>query len=111
MCCQVGVLTARIIHLKVGTKTVQYQGRNLETQTSVLEDCTGKIKLKLWEDQVGSVSHGETYTFTQLNTREFTSELFLTTTKQTTVEKVAPLPGLGPIPPPENKEEDRKSVV
>lgn len=107
---QIGLITGRIVHLNVRTKNVEYQGRQLETKTSILEDITGKIKVQLWEDQVGSVSYGETYQFTNLTTREFKGELFLTTTKDTIIEKVQPLLGLGPIPPNTTTEEPVKSI-
>lgn len=71
MSCQIGVLTGRIVHLTVGTKTVEFQGRQLETQSVTLQDNTGYIRVQLWEGQVGLLSDGTTYQFTQLSTREF----------------------------------------
>jgi hypothetical protein len=95
---------------KDGTPDVEFQGRHLETQSAQAEDATGRIKLQLWEDQIGMLSYGKSYRFTSLTTREFDGELFLTTTKETEIEEIPPLPGLGDISPHEEKEEPMTSL-
>lgn len=35
--------------------------RETETQSALVEDVTGKIRLQLWEGQVGLVLYGKTY--------------------------------------------------
>lgn len=76
---------------------MEFQGRQLETQSVTVEDAGGKIRLQLWESQVGVALFGKTYKFCNLSTREFNGEFFLTTTRQTTIEEARPLPGLGAI--------------
>ncbi len=76
----------------------------------IIEDGSGKIRLKLWESQVGMVLFGKTYTFSNLSTREFSGELFVTTTRQTSIEQVRSLPGLGAIVPCEVREDPVLSV-
>ncbi len=85
--------------LKAGT---ELQGRQVETQSVIIEDGSGKIRLQLWESQVGMVLFGKTYTFSNLSTREFSGELFVTTTRQTSIEQVRSVPGLGAIVPCED---------
>ncbi len=91
---QIGEVTGRIVHLKAGT---ELQGRQVETQSVIIEDGSGKTRLQLWESQV---LFGKTYTFSNL--REFSCELFVTTTRQTSIEQVQSLPGLGAIVPCED---------
>ncbi len=93
---QIGEVTGRIVHLKAGT---ELQGRQVETQSVIIEDGSGKIRLQLWESQV---LFGKTYTFSNLSTREFSCELCVTTTRQTSIEQVQSLPGLGAIVPCED---------
>ncbi len=104
---QIGEVTGHIVHLKAGT---ELQGRQVETQSVIIEDGSGKIRLKLWESQVGMVLFGKTYTFSNLSTREFSGELFVTTTRQTSIEQVRSLPGLGAIVPCEVREDPVLSV-
>ncbi len=85
--------------LKAGT---ELQGRQVETQSVIIEDGSGNIRLQLCESQVGMVLFGKTYTFSNLSTREFSCELFVTTTRQTSIEQVRSLPGLGAIVPCED---------
>ncbi|KAI2646309.1 Single-stranded DNA binding protein Ssb [Labeo rohita] len=101
----VGEVTGRIVHLMTATENVEVQGRQLETQSVLVEDASGKVRVQLWESQVGLVLFGKTYKFHNLSTREYQGELFVTTTRQTTVEEVRPLPGLGAIAPCEVRED------
>ncbi|RXN20122.1 hypothetical protein ROHU_025160 [Labeo rohita] len=87
----VGELTGQTVHLRASTEMVEIQGRQVETQSVMLQDASGTIRVQLWETQVGVVSFGKTYKFIQLSTREFQGELFLTTTRETTVEAVSSL--------------------
>ncbi len=96
---QIGEVTGRIVHLKAGT---ELQGRQVETQSVIIEDGSGNIRLQLCESQVGMVLFGKTYTFSNLSTREFSCELCVTTTRQTSIEQVQSLPGLGAIVPCED---------
>ncbi len=73
---QIGELTGHIVHLKVGTNNVEFQGRQLETQSVTVEDAGGKIRLQLWDSQVGVALFGKTYKFCNLSTREFNGEFF-----------------------------------
>ncbi len=45
--CQIGEVTGRIVHLKAGTDNVELQGRQVETQSVIVEDGSGKIRLQL----------------------------------------------------------------
>ncbi|RXN14947.1 hypothetical protein ROHU_028415 [Labeo rohita] len=107
---QVGELTGRIVHLRASTEMVEIQGRQVEMQSVMLQDASRTIRVQLWESQVGVVSFGKTYKFTKLSTREFQGELFLTTTRETTVEAVSSLPGLGAMPRCDVKEDPVVSV-
>ncbi|XP_026109895.1 uncharacterized protein LOC113082483 [Carassius auratus] len=101
----IGEVTGRIVHLRAGTDNVEFQGRQLETQSVIFEDASGKIRLQLWESQVGVVLFGKTYKFSNLSTREFQGELFVTTTRQSTIEEVGPLSGMGAIVPCDVRED------
>ncbi|RXN18139.1 ATP-dependent DNA helicase PIF1 [Labeo rohita] len=106
----VGELTGQIVHLRASTEMVEIQGRQVETQSVMLQDASGTIRVQLWETQVGVVSSGKTYKFTQLSTREFQGELVLTMTRETTVEAVSSLPGPGAMPRCDVKEDPVVSV-
>ncbi|KAF4114196.1 hypothetical protein G5714_004419 [Onychostoma macrolepis] len=106
----IGEVTVRIVHLKAGTDNVELQGRPVETQSVIVQDGSGKIRLQLWESQVGQALFGKTYKFSNLSTREFNGELFVTTTRQTSIEQVGPLPGLGAIVSCEVREDPVISV-
>ncbi|KAL0148848.1 hypothetical protein M9458_055857, partial [Cirrhinus mrigala] len=106
----VGEVTGRIAHLMTATQNVEVRGRHLETQSVLVEDVSGKIRVQLWESQEGLVLFGKTYKFNNLSTREYQGELFVTTTRQTTIEEVRPLPGLGAIAPCDVREDPVISV-
>lgn len=76
------------------TETVEFQGASIETQSCYLEDNTGTIKLQLWESLIGKVAFGSTYKITNVSTRVFAGSMYLTTSRQTEIEEVAPLVGL-----------------
>ncbi len=100
----------RSVELPMKENCCWLQGRQVETQSVIIEDGSGKIRLQLWESQVGMVLFGKTYTFSNLSTREFSGELFVTTTRQTSIEQVRSLPGLGAIVPCEVREDPVISV-
>ncbi|KAL0152506.1 hypothetical protein M9458_052229 [Cirrhinus mrigala] len=83
------------IRKMASTAMVEIQGR---------QDASGTIRVQLWESQVGVVCFGKTY-------KEFQGELFLTTTRETTVEAVSSLPGLGAMPRCDVKEDPVVSVT
>ncbi|KAJ8364911.1 hypothetical protein SKAU_G00137420 [Synaphobranchus kaupii] len=70
---------------KAARRWFRCKGDKVEVQTCYAEDTTGRIKLQLWGDQIGTFSDGCSYNFTNLSTREFARKLFLTTTRKSTI--------------------------
>lgn len=70
------------MHLTVGTENVEFQGRQLETQSAQVEDVTGRIKLQLWEGQVGLLSENSTE-----NSENSTENYFLQRPKKAKLKK------------------------
>ncbi|ROI42822.1 hypothetical protein DPX16_7099, partial [Anabarilius grahami] len=90
----VGVLVARAAFVSATTESVTYYGNILEKQTCYLKDATGKIKAQLWDTHIGAIQLGKTYRLSNLSTREFRGDVYVTTTRQNEVQEVAALEGL-----------------
>lgn len=69
-----------------------------------------RIKLQLWDDQIGLICYGKCDQFTSLTTREFDGELFITTTKETEIQEIPSWPGLGDIIPHKETEQPVTAV-
>ncbi|KAJ8364920.1 hypothetical protein SKAU_G00137510 [Synaphobranchus kaupii] len=103
----IGVLDARVCQLKGSTEVVRVQGDKVEVQTCYAEDVTGRIKLQLWGDQIGTFSDGCSYNFTNLSTREFARKLFLTATRKSTILQMPDMQG---IPVSETASDDEQDI-
>ena len=57
---QIVTVTAKVTHLYL-SKTVGSE--NLQLQHAIIADPSGTIKVTLWENFVGSIKQGDTYTF------------------------------------------------
>ncbi|KAJ8364914.1 hypothetical protein SKAU_G00137450 [Synaphobranchus kaupii] len=106
----IGVLDATVCQLKGSTEVVRVQGDKVEVQTCYAEDVTGRIKLQLWGDQIGTFSDGCSYNFTNLSTREFTRKLFLTTTRKSTILQMPDMQGI-PVSETASDDEQDNSMV
>ncbi|KAJ8364905.1 hypothetical protein SKAU_G00137360 [Synaphobranchus kaupii] len=103
----IGVLDATVCQLKGSTEVVRVQGDKVEVQTCYAEDATGRIKLELWGDQIGTFSDGCSYNFTNLSTREFARKLFLTATRKSTILQMPDMQG---IPVSETASDDEQDI-
>ncbi|KAJ8364912.1 hypothetical protein SKAU_G00137430 [Synaphobranchus kaupii] len=107
---KIGVLDATVCQLKGSTEVVRVQGDKVEVQTCYAEDTTGRIKLQLWGDQIGTFSDGCSYNFTNLSTREFARKLFLTTTRKSTILQMPDMQGI-PVSETASDDEQDNSMV
>ena len=57
---QIVTVTAKVTHLYL-SKTVGYE--NVQLQHAIIADPSGTMKMTLWENFVGSIKQGDTYTF------------------------------------------------
>ena len=57
---QIVTVTAKVTHL-YPSKTVG--SKNLQLQHGIIADPSGTMKMTLWENFVGSIKQGDTYTF------------------------------------------------
>ena len=57
---QIVRVTAKVTHL-YSSKTVG--SKNLQIQHAIIADPSGTMKMTLWENFVGSIKQGDTYTF------------------------------------------------
>ena len=57
---QIVTVTAKVTHL-YPSKTVS--SKNLQLQHAIIADPSGTMKMTLWENFVGSIKQGDTYTF------------------------------------------------
>lgn len=76
------------------TETVEFHGASIESQSCYIEDNTGTIKVQLWESLIGKVAFESTYKITHVSTRVFGGSMYLTTSRKSEIEEVAPLVGL-----------------
>ncbi|KAL0152503.1 hypothetical protein M9458_052226, partial [Cirrhinus mrigala] len=65
---------------------VNIRGTDWELKTCQVADSTSSMELTLWETYMEAVKTSESYTFTNLTTRNYNGKLSLTTTRQTTIE-------------------------
>ncbi|XP_056598323.1 uncharacterized protein LOC130421298 [Triplophysa dalaica] len=91
---QVGCFEGLVVHVSETTEMIEFQGRQCEMQSCHVQDYTGNIKVQLWEDQVGCLINGNTYKISNLSTRSFGGNLYLTTTLDTQFNQIAALPGV-----------------
>ncbi|KAJ8364916.1 hypothetical protein SKAU_G00137470 [Synaphobranchus kaupii] len=103
----IGVLDATVCQLKGSMDVVRVQGDKVEVQTCYAEDATGRIKLQLWGDQIGTFSDGCSYNFTNLSTREFARKLFLNATCKSTILQMPDMQG---IPVSETASDDEQDI-
>lgn len=77
---QLLTLKAKVAHLHVPKKV---QSQNLLLQEAMLVDPSGTIKFVLWENFVGTIQQGSTYSFHDIRVKKdkFSSEIFLNTAK------------------------------
>ncbi len=76
------------------TETVEFHGASIESQSCYIEDNTGTIKVQLWESLIGKVAFESTYKITHVSNRVFAGSMYLTTSRKSEIEEVAPLIGL-----------------
>jgi len=68
-------ISATVCKLNNAT-TVKAWGTDCEIQECSLQDSSGEIQLTLWEKQVSQLQLGNSYTFTNLKTRQGRGNLF-----------------------------------
>ncbi|XP_026111621.1 uncharacterized protein LOC113088784 [Carassius auratus] len=94
---QVSAVVGRVVHVSQCTETVEFQGASIEAQSCYLEDTSGTIKIQLWESLIGKLDFGRTYKLTNVSTRVFAGSMYLTTSRRTEIQQVAPLHGLNDV--------------
>lgn len=92
-------------------KTVQRRGVESQVLTIVIADETGQIKLQLWDGQIPAAKVAASYSFTNLSVREYGSEKFITTTKQSAIVEINKVPVPDNIVPLAIQEEDALQTV
>ncbi|KAA0706401.1 hypothetical protein E1301_Tti021721 [Triplophysa tibetana] len=96
---QVALIEVRVYHVKAGTKMVDVRGSNSETQTCCVQDTTGSIDVKLWEDQIGMLQSGHCY---QVGAKMSRPETLFFSLETEDVDKHSGEPKPKRVPLPEN---------
>ena len=86
---QIVTVTAKVTHL-YPSKTVS--SKNLQLQHAIIADPSGTMKMTLWENFVGSIKQGDTYTFHDICVYkdEMSHEICLNTAKSGSTIESAP---------------------
>ena len=63
-------------------------GSKFQKQECTLADSGMSVPLKIWEEDIGKVRKGKCYRFLKVKVREYKGERFLTTTEDSTIEKI-----------------------
>lgn len=87
-------VVGRVVHVSRTTESPEVEGAKMEAQSCFIEDCSGILKIKLWENLIGKLVYGETYQIRNVSTRVFAGEQYLTTSSNTEIEKIGALPNL-----------------
>lgn len=86
-------MKVKVMHVSSAPETVDVKGVPVEMQSCYIADHTDRIKVQLWETQVGALVRGQSYDITNVSTREFGGDLYLTTTRSSELKEVAALSG------------------
>ncbi|KAK7125512.1 hypothetical protein R3I93_021013 [Phoxinus phoxinus] len=87
----VAAVQVKAVHVGSGSETASINGVPVDMQTCYVADHTSRMKLSLWETQVGALVHNKLYEITNVCTREFEGEFYLTATRFTQFKEVAAL--------------------
>ena len=88
---QIGKLHAQVTDINDVTEIVKIRGEDLELKECWICDSTGGIKLQLWDDLINVVEMNTSYEFSNISTRHTGEELYLTSTKLTSITAIANL--------------------
>ncbi|XP_056613837.1 uncharacterized protein LOC130429354 [Triplophysa dalaica] len=78
-------LSAHVCHVNTCTEIIQNNNNDCEIKKCEIADQTATIQLVLWESYMDKVLNKTSYNFTDLATRMYNGEKYLTTTRYTTV--------------------------
>ena len=83
-----------MVFLKKGTEMVSVRNTQSEMKECEVGDATGSIHLKVWDNQIVSITDGSSYRLTNLSTREYLGSILLTTTRSTVIQPIAAISGV-----------------
>ncbi|KAG9273895.1 hypothetical protein AMEX_G10668 [Astyanax mexicanus] len=84
----VGTLEAAVCSMDDSPTMVNIRQSQCEVLNCCIGDRTSRIQLSLWDNQMSMVKEGQSYTFTNLSTRNFMGQLVLTSTRQTKIQSL-----------------------
>ncbi|XP_056116264.1 uncharacterized protein LOC130092433 [Rhinichthys klamathensis goyatoka] len=77
----VAAVQVKAVYVGSASGTAPINGVPVDMQTCYVADHTSRIKLSLWETQVGALVHNKMYEITNVYTREFEGGFYLTATR------------------------------
>ncbi|XP_064179495.1 uncharacterized protein LOC135248603 isoform X3 [Anguilla rostrata] len=91
-------IDAHVSALQPATSQVTKWGGDLEAKECWISDSTSSIQLTLWNKAITTVELQKSYRFSNLTTRQFLGETFLTITPSTKITPIDTLKNIHPMP-------------